>query len=68
MTGALGDYVGVVLSAYGAMINTLGDYVGVVLSAYGAGLGLIGILVAVSLWQHRRARAALGRIEQGRDG
>ena len=50
------------------MTSALGDYAGVVLSAYGAGLGLIGILVAVSLWQHRRARAALDRIEQGRDG
>ena len=50
------------------MTGALGDYAAVVLSAYGAGLGLIGMLVVVSLWQYRRARAALDQIEQGRDG
>ena len=50
------------------MMPDLGVYAGTVLAAYAASLGLIGVLLVVSLWQARRARAALVRAEQGTDG
>lgn len=41
----------------------LGKYAGAVLGSYGATLALLAALVALSLWQHRRARRLLDRVE-----
>ena len=46
------------------MIPDLGKYAAVVLSSYAAGVVLLGGLVAVSLWQARRVRETLRRVEQ----
>jgi heme exporter protein D len=41
----------------------LGKYAGAVLSSYAAGLALLALLVGVSLWQARRVRETLRRVE-----
>ena len=46
----------------------LGKYAEAVLSAYGISIVLIIALVAVSLWQSRRAKAALQEVENCRHG
>ena len=46
----------------------LGKYAEAVLSAYGISIVLIIALVAVSLWQSRRAKAALQEVEKRRNG
>ncbi|MFZ5964646.1 heme exporter protein CcmD [Thalassococcus sp. BH17M4-6] len=45
------------------MIPDLGKYAGAVLSSYAVSIGLIVLLVALSVWQSRKARAALERVE-----
>ncbi|HSG57048.1 MAG TPA: heme exporter protein CcmD [Paracoccaceae bacterium] len=45
------------------MIPDLGKYAGAVLSSYAVSIALIVLLVAVSLWQARKARAELNRVE-----
>lgn len=50
------------------MMPDLGKYADTVLSAYGATIVLIILLVALSLWQSRRAKAALAEVEARRNG
>jgi heme exporter protein D len=45
------------------MMPDLGKYAGVVLSSYAAGLALLALLVGLSLWQARRVRETLRRVE-----
>lgn len=45
------------------MMPDLGTYAFEVLMSYGISLGLIGALIGVSVWQSRRARAALKKVE-----
>ena len=45
----------------------LGKYAEAVLSAYGASLILLVAVVALSLWQSRRAKAALAEVEARRN-
>ena len=44
----------------------LGTYAVWVLSAYGVSLSLLAAIVIVSIWQARRTRQALERMEEGR--
>lgn len=46
----------------------LGKYEAAVLSAYGASIILIIGLVALSIWQAKRAKAALSEVETRRNG
>lgn len=41
----------------------LGKYAFEILMSYGLSLGLIGALIGISIWQSRRTKAALKRIE-----
>lgn len=41
----------------------LGSYAFEILMSYGLSLGLLGGLIGLSLWQGRRVKAALERIE-----
>ena len=45
------------------MMPDLGKYAVEVLSSYAAGLALLAVLVGLSLWQARRVRAQLSRVE-----
>jgi heme exporter protein D len=45
------------------MMPDLGNYAVEVLSSYAAGLALLAVLVGLSLWQARRVRAQLSRVE-----
>jgi heme exporter protein D len=46
------------------MMPELGKYAVAVLSSYAAGALLLGGLVALSLWQARRVRESLRRVEE----
>ncbi len=50
------------------MMPDLGKYAEAVLSAYAASIVLLILLVAVSVWQARRAKAALEDVEKRRNG
>lgn len=50
------------------MMPDLGKYADAVLSAYAASIVLIIAIVALSLWQARRAKAALDEVEARRNG
>lgn len=50
------------------MIPDLGRYAFEVLAAWGISLGLLAVLVGLSFRRAARAKAALDRIEGGRDG
>ncbi|MEP5151902.1 heme exporter protein CcmD [Planktotalea sp.] len=50
------------------MMPDLGKYSDTVLSAYGATIVLLVLLVLVSVWQSRRAKAALAEVEARRNG
>lgn len=50
------------------MMPELGKYAEAVLSAYGASIALLILLVGVSVWQARRAKAALNDVEKRRNG
>lgn len=45
------------------MMPDLGKYAVAVLSSYAAGLVLLVALIGLSLWQARRVRAQLSRVE-----
>lgn len=45
------------------MMPDLGKYAGAVIGSYVATIALIVALVALSLWQSRRAKAALAEVE-----
>ena len=46
----------------------LGKYADAVLSAYAASIVLLIVIVALSVWQARRAKAALEEVEARRNG
>ncbi|MGH1578073.1 heme exporter protein CcmD [Planktotalea sp.] len=50
------------------MMPDLGKYAEAVLSAYGASIVLLIALVAFSVWQAKRAKAALEDVESRRNG
>lgn len=50
------------------MMPDLGKYAEAVLSAYAASIVLIVLLVLASVWQARRAKAALEDVEKRRNG
>ncbi len=45
------------------MMPELGKYAGAVIGSYVATIALIAALIALSLWQSRRAKAALREVE-----
>ena len=50
------------------MMPDLGKYAEAVLSAYAASIVLLILLVVASVWQARRAKAALEDVEKRRNG
>ncbi|MCK0120805.1 heme exporter protein CcmD [Loktanella sp. F6476L] len=46
------------------MMPDLGAYAFEILMSYGISLGLLGGLIGLSIWQGRRVKAALERIEK----
>jgi heme exporter protein D len=46
----------------------LGKYAVAVLSAYGISLASLAVIIGMSVVRYRRVKAALDRVEQGRDG
>ena len=50
------------------MMPDLGKYADAVLSAYAASIVLLICIVVLSVWQSRRAKAALEEVEKRRNG
>lgn len=50
------------------MMPELGKYAVAVLSAYGISLILLAAIIGMSVVRYRRVKAALERVERGRDG